>query len=354
MGRKSPRIEGMNSGLLSALAAPTEVQLPPVHLGLSWRTPAKTDRAQMVRLLVTGQLADDPVRPEPTSTVDTLLEDLAAERADAVAGFDETGTLRALGQVRTVPVEAGRARAEISATVSPCWRGRGIGRELIGWQDQRARQLLAAQVKEHEDVKSAVVAVFVDEHQVDRRRLYAAAGFSPARTYVRLSRTLEKPIPLEPTPAGLKLVAWDDVPLDQIENAHRVAFGTPGVPDRNYSSLWQRAIATVEPSLSLVAVSEHTGEVAGYLLQSLLPWTWHALGRPECFTSLLGVTPNFRHLGTARALLTAGLAEATRQGFVQAALNADTENLTGATGFYERLGYVTGRRCSLYLLDLTQ
>ncbi|WP_371176803.1 GNAT family N-acetyltransferase [Buchananella felis] len=344
----------MNSGLLSALTAPTEVQLPPAHLGLSWRTPARADRAQMTRLLVTGQLADDPVRPEPITTVYTLLEDLAAGRADAVAGFDEAGTLRALGQVRTVPVEAGRARAEISATVSPCWRGRGIGRELIGWQDQRARQLLAEQIKEHDDVTSAVVAVFVDEHQVDRRRLYAAAGFAPARTYVRLSRSLEQPVPVEPTPTGLRLVAWDDVALERIEAAHRVAFGTPGVPDRNYTSLWQRAIRTVEPSLSRVAVCEESGEVAGYILQSLLPWTWHALGRPECFTSLLGVMPDFRHLGTARALLTAGLTEAARQGFVQAALNADTENLTGATSFYERLGYVTERRRSLYLLDLTQ
>ncbi|MDO4792044.1 MAG: GNAT family N-acetyltransferase [Buchananella hordeovulneris] len=344
----------MTSRLLSALAAPTEVQLPPAHLGLTWRTPTQADRAQLIRLAAAGQIADDPVRPESLESVDHLLAALAAGSADAIAGFDEAGTLRAMGAVSTAPIEAGRARAEISATVAPCWRGRGIGRELIGWQDQRARQLLAQQVEACGDVSSAVVAVFVDDHQVDRRRLYAAAGFCPTRTYVRLVRSLHQPVPAIPAPAGLRIVGWEEVELAAIEHAHAQAFGQPLVPERNYVSLWQRALATVEPSLSRVIVNEETGEVAGYLLQSLMPWSWSRTGAPECFTSLLGVLPAYRHGGVARALLSTGLAEAARQGFAQAALNADVENLTGAAGFYERLGYVSERRRCLYLLDLTQ
>ncbi|UFU04813.1 GNAT family N-acetyltransferase [Ruania halotolerans] len=92
---------------------------------------------------------------------------------DSLAGVDPDGALRTVALVRR---DGGRAL--LWAMIDPGWRGRGIGRAMLRWQDACAQRA------------GAVVAdILVDETRTDQRRLAAAAGFTSAGRVRAMHRT---------------------------------------------------------------------------------------------------------------------------------------------------------------------
>lgn len=145
--------------------------VPGAHLGLSW-SPVQGDLLDELEAL--SRRCEDvdgvPVRL-PRSLIERTYLPAAREHV-AMVGRDSRGELRACASVRMVR-GPGRNDVALRGAIDPAWRGRGIGRAVLGWQDRWGMAFLAGQ-----EERPATIGVPISAHLVDRRRLYTAAGFS--------------------------------------------------------------------------------------------------------------------------------------------------------------------------------
>ncbi|MFC4555888.1 GNAT family N-acetyltransferase [Georgenia faecalis] len=337
----------MPSPLADRAAAPDHVELPAAHLGLTWRPLEPGDADAVLALARRCEAVDTPILRVDAGDVESVLA--RPERgivADSLGGFDSAGELRASAFVYAPPGDESHARVFIDAAVDPEWRGRGIGRALLAWQDGRARQMLAQMDPE----LPGRIAAYVDEHHADRRRLYAAAGFSPKRVYRDMRRNLRDPIPPVEVPEGMQIVSWTPDLDERVRLTHNEAFADHWGSQPVAAESWTRIHRDLVPEWSMVALAGD--DIAGYALTSRHEHQWEALGHTEGFTELLGVRRPYRGTGVARALLTAVLEALHRDGLDMAALDVDTENPSGAHHFYERMGYEPQASRILYTIEL--
>ncbi len=330
-------------------APPVTATLPGAHLGLDWRPLTSDDAERTMGLIERCEAVDEPVlRTSRARVEEILLRPTTGMQADSLGGFDRAGELRAAAFVHAPLGDETHARVFIAASVDPAWRGRGIGRALLTWQDDRARQILATL----DPGLPGRIAAYVDEDLDDRRRLYAAAGFSPKRTFreMRLALT-EQPQPVS-VPEGYEIRQWTPDIDDAVRRAHNQAFRDHWGSEPVDEGTWAAQLRDLEPAWSVVAVHLESGEVAGYALTARHEHQWAALGHSEGFTELLGVLREHRGSGVARALLGSVLTALYRDGIDVAALDVDMENPSGAYHFYARMGYQPQSARILYTIEV--
>lgn len=225
-------MEKATKTLINRVGNIISVPLPPDHLGLNWVYPDKEQMRQAIRLVEDTEKETVPARATGADQLEELFAWIAQrEKADCLVGVDKTGKVQAFGAVSLYPNEIQVARADLFAVTSSKWQGRGIGRSLLKWQDLRARNLLL----EHYGKDCALPARIrnvVDSKQVDRRMLYAAAGFSCRHTIRVFSLNLLAPkgIPYEPLASGTELVEisnlqapiWEHIETLHAMNSRRV------------------------------------------------------------------------------------------------------------------------------------
>lgn len=330
-------------------APPTEAPLPGPHLGLTWRPLTPEDADRVWALVQRCEDVDQPVLRTDRSRVEEVLGRPAAGiTADSLGGLDTAGELRAAAFVHSPLGDETHARVFISASVDPSWRGRGIGRALLTWQDGRARQILATL----DPSLPGRIAAYVDEHLEDRRRLYAAAGFSPKRTFREMRlRLTQAPEPVA-VPDGYEIRQWSPDIDDAVRHAHNEAFQDHWGSQPLAEAAWASFHRELEPAWSVVAVHVESGEIAGYALTARHEHQWAALGHTEGFTELLGVLRPHRGAGVARVLLSSVLTALHRDGIEVAALDVDMENPSGAHHFYERAGYEPQAARIVYTIEV--
>lgn len=324
----------MARSLVERLRPPDEAALPPAHLGLGWAGLGPTDLPEVAGLLARCAPVDRPVRPLTPAELACVLElagtragAVGGARADAVGGRDGDGRLQAAGWVLLTDRSTGPAEAFVTAAVAPSWRGRGIGRQLLTWQDGRARQLLAAQAR---DVPCRIGA-YVDGHAEDRRRLYVAGGFSLRGTTLVLRRSTATPL-TAPVPDGVRLVRS----ATALEGPVRAADPWGTIP----SAVAPRG---TEPRWSTVALAGD--QVVGVVLVARRQGPGPA---PEAFVERLGVLPG--HPGLAEALLAATADVAAGDGAATVAVEVDRAALSRDA--LERLGFAPGGTRLLFTIDL--
>ncbi|UNX53392.1 GNAT family N-acetyltransferase [Georgenia sp. TF02-10] len=339
------------SPLAVRLRAPEVAEPPAAHLGLRWRALTPADAPAVLELEARCAAVDHPVTQLNPAKVSAVLRPGAALVTDSLGGFSSAGTLEAVAVVYLPPGDTEVLRAFLVATIAPEWRGRGIGRALLDWQDARARQLLAADGRD----LPARLAAYVDEHLVDRRRLYVAAGFSPKRAFQEMRRPVDAPLPAAPPPPGVQVVDWSPDLDEQVRRVHNEAFADHWGSEPLTGDTWRLVRGDLEPRWSKVAVlldAPADRRVAGYALTSRHEHAWAALGFSEGYTELLGVRRDHRGQGIARALLVAVVAALAADGIDSAGLDVDTVNPSGAHGFYERLGYERVGARILYTVEI--
>ncbi|WP_159620770.1 GNAT family N-acetyltransferase [Ruania rhizosphaerae] len=139
--------------------------VPGRHLGLGWRPLEPADENDVRLLLTRVGAVDQGYHPTPLDLSPQVHTATCGDlQSDTLAGIDASGDLRAVAMVRR-----GSSTVALAAELEPSWRGRGIGRALLRWQDACAQRL-----------GPVVTEIVVDEARIDRRRLCAAAGFAPA------------------------------------------------------------------------------------------------------------------------------------------------------------------------------
>ena len=338
------------SALAERLRVPEVAEVPARHLGLGWRPVGEAELEPVLGLIERCAEADRPVARLCPAEISERLVGAAAAVAESLGGFGPDGELRAMATVYLPDDDADVLRAFLTATIDPAWRGRGIGRALLDWQDARARQLLAADGRD----LPVRIGAFVDEHLTDRRKLYVAAGFSPKRVYQEMRRPVAAALPDARLPEDLRMVDWSADLDDALRLAANEAFADHWGAEPMSSASWAAAHRELAPSWSKVVLApgaDGAAEVAGFALTSRHEHAWPRLGFSEGDTDRLGVRLPYRGRGVAHALLGAVVRALAADGIDSAALTVDTVD-PAARGFYEDLGYQREGARILYTIEI--
>jgi ribosomal protein S18 acetylase RimI-like enzyme len=98
--------------------------------------------------------------------------------------------------------------------------------------------------------------------------------------------------------------------------------------------------------LSFFAIAD--GRIVGVCRNGFFPEDEAVIGRRDGWIINLSVARSHRRRGVASALLVSSLEAFKAAGLTHSSLGVDSENLTGAYGVYERLGYRPVRRAVVH------
>jgi mycothiol synthase len=193
--------------------------------------------------------------------------------------------------------------------------------------EARAREKLAGA-----EPGTAVVRSVAYENETIAPRLLRRSGFEPVRYFWRMAIRLRgDERPPEP-PRGIRLRDFDPGPdAAPVHAALLEAFadhwGTPTAPFEEWSEDFMTG-DEYDPTLWIVA--EEEGQVAGALLA-------RRTGE-RGWIAEIGVRSAWRGRGIGAALLQTSFARFAGRGVTEAILSVDSDNVTGATRLYERVG----------------
>ena len=307
---------------------------------LTWRPYEPSDVPALTRLINDIEGASGGTHPLTADQVRTFSGELRDPAADSRSVLTPDGVLVGYGWVAAPP--AGGHRIDVWGGVHPDWRGRGIGRRLLGWQLERAaaRYRAAGPVPAWEVHASAMV------DDTTATALFERLGMVSTRYWFAMDRATANP-PVIGAPAGLAVDGYDPARELDVHAAHVEAFADHwGWQARSFGE-W--APITVHskgfrPDLSFGA---HDGaEVAGYLLS-------YATAEAGTFDiGHVGVRRPWRRRGLARALLSRALLAGRDAGLATATLGVDAGSPTGAVGVYEAVGFQVASRAVTYVTKL--
>lgn len=165
----------------------------------------------------------------------------------------------------------------------------------------------------------------------------AAAGFTLATTFHRMSIDLDGPVPVPPLSSAVR-VRRSDADEADLRAAHRIReesfaehFGNVA---RSYEEWKQGLDARSDVDFSQLWLAELGGEPVGMLLGSDAMKEDLDAG----FVLTLGVLKPARGRGLGRALLLTAFEEMRLRGRRSVALHVDEANVTDAVGLYESVG----------------
>lgn len=251
------------------------------------------------------------------------------------------GTLVAAGHVYHPRSGERQERAYVFGEVDPAHRGRGVGRELLAWQMQRAREVLADATP---GLPRYIRASGYD-FQTAAHALYARAGLLPVRTFDEMVAPLTD-LPARPELDGIDLVPWPHDRDEELRIAKNSAFAEHWGSAPMNPGVWADWLAgeTTRLDLSVVALDRATGAIAGHCVVAHYPQDAAVTGRDAGWIDNIGVLPAWRGRGIAAALIVDCFHRFVAEGFTHAVLEVDVENETRAQAVYQRLGFRTEYR----------
>jgi mycothiol synthase len=330
-------------------------RLPSPDLGLTWRAISLDDIDVWRRLTDAIEAHDEPNEAPPDR--DDLIDELTSgshqdPTRDSIIGIDADGTARAFGHLTALPGTTLR-RAFLWGGVHPDWRGRGIGREVLRWQTERAHEAIAEQAVTDPTMVGTPwrIAAHCAEHLAGYTALYSSAGYTLVRWFYTMIRPLgadATPIPDVAAPAALRIAPWTEDRDEDVRLAHNEAFAEHwGSQPRDTESWknWTIEHRTFRRDWSRVALDPSRPDalgqpsVAGYVISHANEHEWEALGYSEGHIALIGVRPAWRGRKLAPALLAEVMRLYAAAGIDTAGLDVDAGNATGALSLYEGMGF---------------
>ena len=232
--------------------------------------------------------------------------------------------------------------------VLPEWRGKGLGRAMIRWVEERAREIEAAQEAEG----PAYISAWIFANMPGLENLLKTGGYEP----VRYGYDMETPdldhIPEMPMPEGLEVRPARPDHYRAIWHAMAEAFqdgwGATEINEADYD----RWLADFRHDPALWQVAWEGDEVAGMVLNFINHDYNARTGRKLGYTEYISVRRPWRKRGLARALIARSMHMFKEMGMTNTALGVDTQNPTGALRVYESMGYKVISQSTIYRKSL--
>ncbi len=328
--------------LSARVPRPTSVELPADAEGIVWRAATMDDVAGIQAC--EAQIAEVD-HPNYTTTVEELEEDFDHSYvdlpSDTVVALDGDEVV-AWGLVLMPPGQETLVRVILIGGVGPSHRGRGLGRRLMSWLEARGMQRLA----DSDKTLPGWLMAYAEERAESANRLITRFGFTPARYFLELRRSLDEPI--AEVPLDLAIVPFDRSLSERVRVARNDAFrdhwGSQPTNEEQWDSFVGRS--TFRPELCAIAMAGD--EVVGFVIVTVTEEDWPGQGFSSAYIELVGVTRAWRGRGIAPAVLARSLQLMADAGLEKAVLDVDSDSPTGALGLYTGLGFVESNRSINY------
>jgi GNAT superfamily N-acetyltransferase len=241
------------------------------------------------------------------------------------------------GRVNWWVNDVGERLYSLNGCIHPAWRGKGIGRALLSWQEARAREIASA----HPTTEPRYFQSFVMDVAPATLRLFERAGYTPIRYGFMMVRPNLDDIPDLPLPEGLEVRPVRGEDMRAIWEANDEAFRDHWGHRPGTEEDFQRVLndPDLQPHLWQVAWDTRTNEVAGMVLNSIFEKENEQFHFKRGWTDPICVRRPWRRRGLARALIMRSLKVLREQGMTEAALGVDAENPNKALHLYESCGY---------------
>lgn len=330
----------MTGPLRDRVSASAEVALPAGPSGVSWRRVTLDDVDALTELNAALAAAD---HPEWTETRDETEEELThswmhLDTDSVLAEVD--GLVVAYGLQVLPPEPESIVRSIAFGGVRPSHRGRGIGRELLAWHRERARQQFATS----DLALPAWHMLYVEERNPSGLRLAERAGLPLVRWFSKMHRDLAADIPDLPLPAGLTLATPTLADVERLRVARNDAFRDHWGSQPSSVEGWTSMVDQDTFRLDLSVVALDGDRLVGFVLTQVYEDDFASQGYRGGYLPLIGVVRDARGRGIAPALIAETLRRHRVAGFEKVALDVDSENPSGALGLYTRLGFVADTR----------
>ena len=234
-------------------------------------------------------------------------------------------------------VEDGHYAYALKGFVSPGWRRRGIGRELLRRGERRLRQVAAGHPVN-------AVRYFRNSSPASRTgklALLQAEGYHPVRHFYSMLRLDLTDLPEAGLPAGLELCSVRPEHWRAIWEAKEEAFRDHWGAYERTNDDFERWLETpdVDPSLWRVAWDADSNQIAGVSITIIHEAANAVHMRLRGEVAELSVRRPWRKRGLGRALLIASLRALRERGQTEASIGVDSENPSGALRLYESAGF---------------
>lgn len=305
--------------------------------GYELRAPAPDDVDAVAHLLVADEAANSGKVVLGSELVRGAWSRATFDPAtDAWVAVDQAGAVVGYAQVSREAPNVVRSWG----VVHPDQRGRGVGSVLLDRVEERAFEILS-------DVPSARFGLYVNAGDHAAPAMVEARGLRPTRRLWQMEIDLAGRVDPGRSPEGIEITRVD--PSEDLRAVHAVlSTAFEGDWDHHPMSFdpWVEEHATepmFDPTLWLLARDE--GEPVGALIAGD--------AGDRGWVEEIGVLPGHRGRGIGAALLRRSFATFAGRGLARVLLNVDSENPTGATELYERVGMRIVSRWDLWERRLT-
>ena len=271
-----------------------------------------------------------------TDGFDPTTDVLLAEVAGALVGY---------AWVAWVDTTDGLREFRLGGYVHPAWQGRGMGRRLLAWQEQHAREHPAAVTD-----RPRHFGTWAPDQRIRKQRLFERAGYEVVRYFFTMRRPTLEHLSLPPMPEGLEVR-----PIDTGRASQRQMWDADVEAFQDHWGGFDASAAAFESWLlapdrdpGLWIVAWDGDEIAGGVTNAIWAADNEAFGRRRGWLETVFVRRPWRRRGLGAAIVARALLRLREAGMSEAMLGVDSDNPSGALGLYERAGFEVDRRSAAY------